>query len=71
MEDGEEIKRSPLSYRTGNCYGDFSGVIKGMVDEPDIPQLFQQIHKHLSTYGNYPPRHMDQLDFDYHTPERR
>jgi len=70
--DGEQIarNRSPLSYRTGNCYGDYSGVIKGMVDEPDFPELFRQLFGHLSTFGYGPPISLSSLDYDIHTPER-
>ena len=68
--DGEAITRSPLSYRTGNCYGDYSGVIKGMVDEPDFPELFRQLFGHLSTFGYGPPINLSSLDYDIHSPER-
>ena len=63
-------RRSPLSYRTGNCYGDYSEVIKAMIDEPDFPALFQQLFGHLSTFGYGPPIHLESLDYDIHTPEK-
>ena len=68
--DGTRIIGSPLAYPTGNCFGDYSGVIKGMVDEPDFPELFRQLYGHLSTYGVMPPRSLSSLDFDITTPER-
>jgi hypothetical protein len=71
LYDNEMVMdRSPLSYLTGNCWGSYSAVIKRQVDLPDFPALFGQLYGHLSTYGDSPPRHMDQLDFDIHTPER-
>jgi len=65
-----QLTLSPLAYPTGNCFGDYSGVIKGMIDEPDFPELFRQLYGHLCTYGILPPRHLDDLDFDITTPER-
>jgi hypothetical protein len=61
----------PLDRETGNCYGDYSGPLKGLLDDPDLPALFQQLQGHLSTYGISPPKHLDQLDFDHTTPEAR
>jgi hypothetical protein len=55
---------NPLAASTGNCWGSYSGVIKGLMDEPDFPELFRQLYYHLSTYGDRPPRRMDDLDFD-------
>jgi hypothetical protein len=64
--DGEIMNssRSPLTYPTINCYGDYSGVIKGMIDEPDFPELFRQLFGHLSTFGYGPPIHLSSLDYD-------
>ena len=59
---------SPRSYRTGNCWGSYSGVIKGLMDEPDIPELFRQLHNHLCTYGDQPPYRLE-MDFDITTKE--
>ena len=67
-EDG--VRYSPRFYPTINCYGDYSGVIKGMVDEPDFPELFRQLFGHLSTYGYGPPISLSSLDYDIVTPER-
>lgn len=58
---------SPRSFQTGNCWGSYSGVIKGLMDEPDIPELFRQLHNHLCTYGELPPYRS--LDFDTTTKE--
>jgi len=58
---------SPRSFHTGNCWGSYSGVIKGLMDEPDIPELFRQLHNHLCTYGELPPYRS--LDFDTTTKE--
>jgi len=60
----------PLDRETGNCFGDYSGTLTGLLAEPDLPGLFQQLYGHLSTYGNSPPRHMDALDFDHVTEEK-
>jgi hypothetical protein len=65
-----ERSGSPLRYPTGNCWGSYSAVIKRMVDLPDFPALFGQLFGHLGTYGDSPPRRMNTLDFDTHTPER-
>jgi hypothetical protein len=59
----------PLNYPTHNCWGDYTGPIKSLMDEPDFPELFRQIYNHLSTYGDRPP--YTQLDFDVRTPEAR
>lgn len=59
---------SPLTWETGNCWGSYSGVIKGLIDEPDIPELFRQLHNHLSTYGDRPPYRLS-MEFDIQTKE--
>jgi hypothetical protein len=58
---------TPRSLHTGNCWGSYSGVIKGLMDDPDIPELFRQLHNHLCTYGDQPPYR--RLDFDTTTKE--
>jgi hypothetical protein len=59
----------PLNYPTNNCWGDYTGPIKSLMDEPDFPELFRQVYNHLSTYGDRPPHRS--LDFDTRTPEAR
>ena len=54
----------PLDRPTGNCYGSYAGVLTGLLDNPDLPELFRQIMQHLRTYGDRPPRKIGQLDFD-------
>ena len=61
---------NPLAWETGNCWGSYSGVIKGLIDEPDFPELFRQLYNHLSTYGDAPPYRLS-MEFDIRTPEAR
>ncbi len=61
----------PLDRTTGNCWGSYQGPIQGMLSEPDFPEFFQQIFGHLRTYGDRPPKHMESLDYDWHTPEEK
>jgi hypothetical protein len=58
---------SPLSAVTGNCWGTSSVPLKSNIEMPDIPALFLIMLQHARTYGNSPPIHMEQLDFDWHT----
>jgi hypothetical protein len=58
----ERAPSNPLALRTGNCWGSYSTPLKGLMDEPDFPELFRQLYNHLSTYGYAPPR--TSLDFD-------
>jgi hypothetical protein len=55
----------PLDRETGNCYGTYTAVLKGLIDDPDLPELFRQYMRHLRTYGDRPPRKMQQLDFNW------
>jgi hypothetical protein len=64
----DEVTRIPLNYPTQNCWGDYTVPLKGLMDEPDIPELFRQLRNHLATYGDRPP--FRELDFDTTTPER-
>jgi hypothetical protein len=61
----------PLEAETGNCWGNFSGPMKSVIDDPDIPELFRLLHQHLSTYGYIPPVSLDMLDYDIKTPEAK
>ena len=70
IQVGDSVRHTPRLYPTINCYGDYSGIIKGMVDEPDFPELFRQLFGHLSTFGFGPPISLSSLDYDITTPER-
>lgn len=59
--------RNPLTYETDNCWGDYQLVLNSLLTVPDLPELFRQLYRHLSTFGYLPP--FTQLDFDTTLPE--
>jgi hypothetical protein len=63
----EAVTRHPLSYRTGNCWGDYEGPLASMLSIIDLPELFRQLYVHLCTYGYAPPKRT--LDFNTTIPE--
>ena len=62
-----EATRDPLTYRTDNCFGDYQGTLNSLLTVPDFPELFRQLHRHLSTYGDRPP--YGDLPFDTRSKE--
>jgi hypothetical protein len=61
----------PLDARPSTCWGSYATILKGLIDDGDVPELFRQFFIYLGRYNEHSPlvhNGILGLDFDTSTP---